>query len=300
MEIGKVRLNLEFYNDAILYSDGDIEEELLKIVRTTEDYDAVLLRETRWPILYHLHKDRENILAWYPFTGEEETLEIGAGCGALTGLLAKNCKSVLCNDISLRRSKINAYKNSDYDNIEILVGSFSDIKLDKKFDIITLIGVLEYAGLYVQADNPYVEMLKKIKAFLKPGGKVLIAIENRFGLKYWAGCREDHTGRYYDGLEGYPDSKGIRTFSKKELQEILNQSGLTQYKFYYPMPDYKFAKMIFSDERSPQSGEIRNEPRNFDSDRLVTFDENAVLNQVIQEGMFEFFANSYFVDAGVK
>ena len=51
---------------------------------------------------------------------------------------------------------------------------------------------------------------------LAPGGKIVIAIENRLGLKYWAGCAEDHVGKYFEGLEGYHNTKGVRTYSKKE------------------------------------------------------------------------------------
>lgn len=37
-------------------------------------------------------------------------------------------------------------------------------------------------------------MLNMLKPFLKENGKVLLAIENKFGLKYWCGAAEDHTG----------------------------------------------------------------------------------------------------------
>ncbi|MFQ9152801.1 MAG: hypothetical protein ACLR6B_16255 [Blautia sp.] len=31
-------------------------------------------------------------------------------------------------------------------------------------------------------------MLQLVERHLAPGGKIVIAIENRLGLKYWAGC----------------------------------------------------------------------------------------------------------------
>ena len=30
-----------------------------------------------------------------------------------------------------------------------------------------------------------------------------MAIENKLGLKYWSGCKEDHTGRYFEGVSKY-------------------------------------------------------------------------------------------------
>ena len=52
-----------------------------------------------------------------------------------------------------------------------------------KFDYITLIGVLEYANLYTYTENPYIDFLNSIKKFLKKDGKLLIAIENKLGMK---------------------------------------------------------------------------------------------------------------------
>ncbi|MEF9988303.1 MAG: class I SAM-dependent methyltransferase [Christensenella sp.] len=300
MKIGNVIVNMDYYDESFTYSEGDIEDELLEIVKSNATYDDILMDDNRWSILYHLHSGRENVLAWYPFTGEETVLEVGAGCGAITGLLARSCKRVVCNDISLRRSQINAYKNSEYSNIEIDVGNFMSVDFKEKFDIITLIGVLEYAENYVHEENPFVSMLKITKGMLKEGGKLIIAIENKFGLKYWAGCREDHTARFYEGIEGYPNTQGVRTFSKKQLCAMLQEAGLAQYEFYYPLPDYKFAKTVFSDKRLPSAGEIGDIYHNYDNDRLVTFDEPSVYDQVIHEGMFDFFANSFLITAGIK
>ena len=67
----------------------------------------------------------------------------------------------------------------------------------------------------------------------------MIAIENKYGLKYWAGCEEDHTANYFSGIEGYVGVDFVRTFCKKELQDIADQAGLSKKKFYYPYPDHK-------------------------------------------------------------
>lgn len=53
----------------------------------------------------------------------------------------------MANDLSKRRSTINAYKNQDASNLEIMVGNFNVVaeKMEERFDYVTLIGVLEYA-----------------------------------------------------------------------------------------------------------------------------------------------------------
>ena len=53
-----------------------------------------------------------------------------------------------------------------------------DIPLQARFDVVTLIGVLEYSRKFVRAENPLQAMLAYCRAMLKPGGPLLIAIEN--------------------------------------------------------------------------------------------------------------------------
>lgn len=104
--IGNVLLNLDYYDGEDAYSDGSIEDRLLEIVKTTpkEDYQKVILTEKSWPIFYHLSPERENILDWYEWKDDASVFEVGAGCGAISGVLCRNAKRVVANDLSKRRS----------------------------------------------------------------------------------------------------------------------------------------------------------------------------------------------------
>lgn len=127
---------------------------------------------------------------------------------------------------------------------------------------------------------------------------MIIAIENRLGLKYCAGCREDHTGRYFDSIENYPEDKGIHTFSKAELKALTERSGFDICEFYYPYPDYKLTSAIYSDSYLPRKGELNNNYRNFDGDRIIAFDERRAFDSLIDNGLFAEFSNSFLVTAG--
>lgn len=295
--IGNVKLNDTFYHGADLYSDGDIEEDLLQLVTEERDIMKILQHDNRWPILYHLSPVRQNIVNWYDFDSSADVLEIGSGCGAITGALSRKAKSVTCIELSKRRSMINATRNQECGNVEIMIGNFNDIKLEKKYKYITLIGVLEYANYYTDGANPFVEFLSNIKNMLTEDGKLLIAIENKYGLKYWAGYKEDHTGILFDGLEGYKNTKSsVRTFSKEGLEEIIREAGYPKYEFYYPFPDYKFPQQIFSDEYLPKSEDIVSGFHSYDMSRVRLFDENSVFAQIIEDHKFDFFSNSYFIE----
>lgn len=298
IQIGDIQIHLDTYGGADSYSDGPIEDDLLEIVRSHKDTASVLADDPRWPVTYHLHPSRENLLAWYDFDGTEDVLEIGSGCGALTGLLASRCRSVTCSDISLKRCEINAWKNVVHENIEMHAGNFADLAISRRFDVVTLIGVLEYACSYYPAgkgSDPFEMLLGAARGFLKPDGVLMVAIENKFGLKYWAGAREDHTGCLYDNLHGYPGPSLVRTFSREELADLLSAAGLPFQEFYYPYPDYKFCQEIYSDARLPRPGELGDPMHNYDQDRVVNFDEAKVFTEVIRAGAFPFFANSFLV-----
>lgn len=300
-KIGNVELDYEFYKGNDQYSDGDIENDLLEYVKNSDNLLDILNKEDRWPILYHLSALRQNILQWYSFKKDCTVLEIGSGCGAITGVLCENAKRVICNDLSKKRSMINAYRNKKYTNLQIKVGNFNDVVFHEKFDYITLIGVLEYAAYYTASDHPFEDFLMTIKKHLKKDGKLLIAIENKFGLKYWAGCQEDHTGIYFDGLEGYQNTKSkVRTFSKNALEKILIHAGFKQNNFYYPFPDYKFPNEIYSEDYMPGIADLTCSRESYSGERLLLFDETAVLSQIIEDDMFPFFANSFFVEANVE
>lgn len=298
-KIGKIQMDLSKYCGNDNYSDGKIEDELLEAC-INDEQEKLLYNSNKWPVLYHLSSIRENILEWYPIKNTDDVLEIGAGCGAITGILSEKSKSVTCVDLSKKRSMINAYRHKSAENIKLIVGNFQDVEpMLGKYDIITLIGVWEYSALYIDdADCSYTAMLKLIQRHLKPNGKILIAIENKTGLKYWNGASEDHTGKQYSGLNDYIDNDKIRTFSKREIEQMLIESGIEEYCFYYPYPDYKLPDTIYTDNHMPEVTELRSFKRDYASPRIYNFMDATVSDQICEDNMFGYFSNSYLIVCG--
>lgn len=297
--IGNVLVDYTYYNGEDLYTEGAAEDRLLDYVKnhTALEYEHYIQETRTWSVMYHLSYIRENVVSWLPIRPQDNVLEIGSGCGAITGALARMANTVTCVELSKKRSLINAYKNREYDNIQILVGNFEDVEkgLNRKFDYITLIGVLEYAASYISGERPYETFLEILKGHLNPGGKIVIAIENRLGMKYFAGCKEDHLGQYFGGIEGYGKDSHVRTFSKESLEKLLDTAGYKNSRFYYPYPDYKLPTTIYSDDKLPGFGELNTNLRNYDDDRLVLFDETKAFDSMIEEGRFPEFSNSFVI-----
>lgn len=300
--IGKIKLDLTRYPGEDFYCDGEVEDELLNIAKNLSpvEFDRVIEEKESWPILYHLSSLRENIVEWIPMSPDAKVLEVGSGCGAITGAFARKAGSVTCVDLSKKRSSINAYRHGDCDNITIHVGNFKDIEPDlpNDFDYICLIGVFEYGQGYIGGETPYEDFLKILMPHLKKGGRIIIAIENKYGLKYFAGCKEDHLGTYFSGIENYVEGGGVRTFSRNRLETIFKNCGVEEYHFYYPYPDYKFMTTLYSDEYQPRKGELFNNMRNYDRDRMLLFDEKNAYDGIAADGLFSVFANSYIAVLG--
>ncbi len=292
--------NLSFYKDEDIYSDGDIEDEILRLISENEpeDYTDAIFDNFSWPAFYYLTNIRQNILNWYPFESNSDILEIGCGLGAITGMLCDMAKSVTAVELSKRRASGALLRCRNKSNLEIIVGNLNDIQFDRKFDYITLIGVLEYQGSVSDSEHPYVDFLKKLRTLLKPGGKVLIGIENKYGLKYWCGAHEDHTTVPFDGINDYSLSGSrVRTFSKAALTELVRTSGFDHTYFYYPMPDYKLPTVIYSEKCMPTDGNMQNMVPYYipDGNSLIA-DERKLWNDIVKNGTFDFFSNSFLVE----
>lgn len=294
------KLNLKWYRNDDMYSDGDVEDDIIKYIAQNEpeDYEKTIYENFDWPVYYHLTNTRKNLLNWYPFGEDASVLEIGAGCGAITGLLCDKCRKVTAVELSKRRATAAQLRCREKNNLEVIVGNLNDIEFEEKFDYITLIGVLEYQGTYTDSDNPYRDFLVKIKSLLKDNGKLLIAIENKYGVKYWCGAVEDHTGIPFDGLNQYKLSgRKVRTFAKEELKELLAESGYINTYYYFPMPDYKLPTVIYSEKYMPRNANMEFvRPYYVPSAQTLLIEEKGLYGDIIKNNAFDFFANSFLVE----
>lgn len=296
-KIGKVLINYDNYKGSDAYNEGDdVEERILEVLKTGQNITEALLQDSRWPILYQLSPRRECIIEPMDIRKSDNVLEIGAGMGAVTGAIAKRCNSVECIELSKRCSLANAYRNQGYDNIQIVVGNFQDITFQHQYDVITLIGVLEYAQSYIRTENPYQDFLKKIYGLLKEGGRLYIAIENKLGLKYFAGCMEDHIGIPFAGIEGYSEKDRARTFTKSELTALILDAGFCSTYYYYPFPDYKLPREIFSDDFLPNESFVP-ELQNYDMDKISVFNERKAYQSLSGLEEIKTLSNSFLVEA---
>lgn len=293
------------------YSDGNVEKYILSAIKRTNDLSdgsEELMRLAKdWPSYYHLGIGRSNVLKCLDLKSQIKVLELGSGCGAVTRYLGEKFKSVDCVEGSLLRAEITRERCRDLRNVKVFCSDINKVKFEQNYDMVTLIGVLEYSPVYASCDNkedPFISFLKLAKSALKPDGILIIAIENKIGIKYWSGCQEDHTEKIYDGIHGYPIENTPKTFSKAEINDLLGKVGFKDIDFYYQFPDYKFATDIFSnvgDDRKQYFHNWISIPFSaYNIQRKNTFHEGLALKTLSEAGLLREFSNSFLIIAGNK
>jgi 2-polyprenyl-3-methyl-5-hydroxy-6-metoxy-1,4-benzoquinol methylase len=243
-------LNLYTSNSqSINYSDGEVLEQYIEAsIDQCQNLSSLSLDLSTyirdWPSEYHFSRRRGNLLRCLENLENQTVLEIGAGCGAITRYLGESNCDVTAVEGSLRRARICAKRCRGLDNVKVVSSNFFELDFQEKFNVITFIGVLEYSGKYINHPSPYQAVLEKARQHLAPDGILIIAIENKLGLKYFMGCSEDHTRVRFDGIQGYISGSKIKTFGKVELESLLAQSGFESSVFLCPYPDYKIPSSI--------------------------------------------------------
>ena len=292
----------------ISYSDGDdVEYCIAEIINNACDL-TVLSAELGshckdWPTIYHLSGKRGNVLR--PFEEQlrgKTVLEVGAGCGAITRYLGETGADVLALEGSPTRASIAAARCRDLNNVIVVAEAFHRFKPTSTFDVITLIGVLEYARKFFpgKGADPVEAMLATSRGLLKPGGILIIAIENQLGLKYFAGFPEDHVGKPMFGIEGHYSEDDVVTFGRRELSARVAKAGLPIQQWWYPFPDYKLPSLMVSEAGAlPQRGiDLTSVVRSAciadpQYPLSVSFNQERAWRPVIHNGLLSHMANSF-------
>ena len=283
------------------WRDGS-EDKLEAIFIDTEDLscasDELAQNITDWPTQYHFDRRRTNILRPINFNSNSRVLDVGAGTGVMSRYAAEKGATVVALEGDEKRARLASLRCEGL-NVDVRCGSVDDFDDSEGFDLILVIGVLEYATNHTDGPSGF---LKKLSQLLNPDGALVIAIENQMGLAYWMGANEDHLNEPWVGLEGYVSTNSVKTFSKPVLSSLLTDAGFKHQNWLYPFPDYKLPLTIISDraymenDRVDLIDQLVGTPVDRSrSSVLPIFDTRALHRQVIDSDMGEEMSNSFLV-----
>lgn len=219
------------------YADGS-EGPILEVLEEAHDRstasDELARHVADWPTRYHLSRQRANLLRPLALGPGTRVLDVGAGTGVLTRYAAETGADVVALEGALPRARAAAARCDGLPNVEVVCGPVDAFDDPTGFDVVLCVGVLEYAG------EP---LLARLRSLTRPGGVLVVAIENQLGLKYLLGYGEDHLGEPWAGVEGYRTGTP-RTWSRRRLGGLLAQAGFPAQRWTFPFPDYKLPSVV--------------------------------------------------------
>ena len=285
----------------VTWRDG-AEDRMKSILLSADDRstasDFLASHITDWPSRYHLDRRRTNILRPINFDKSLRVLDVGAGTGVMSRYAAERGARVVALEGDSMRAELASLRCEGL-NVDVQCRSVEDFDDTEGFDLILVIGVLEYANNHPDGSSGFIEKLSQL---LNPDGALVIAIENQMGLAYWMGANEDHLNEPWVGLEGYVSTDSVKTFSKPALSSLLANAGFKHQNWFYPFPDYKLPLAILSDlaymenDRVDLIDQLVGSP--VDRSRsgvLPFFDTRALHRQVIDSDMGQDMSNSFLV-----
>lgn len=247
---------------------GDICSEIKDLlIKYSGDTKLALKEEPELSYFQALSATRENVLEWYDFQADASLLEVGSGLGALTGLFGRRVREVTVIDENEADLEVNRLRHEARGNIRYVKGTLDALE-GRTFDYVVMAGSLK---------APYEAQIKQAKSLLKPGGTLIVAVDNRLGVKYQAGAKPDET-----------------CLLKEELTRLLSGSGEEgTLQYYYPMPDYRLPVTIYSENHLPAKGELAHAVIAYDYPEYIRFDPGKLYDEICEAGLFEQFANSF-------
>jgi len=290
------------------YSDGEqTEARLLAVVSQAQDR-SIFSPELAgaiddWPSEYHLSRARHCLIRPLGVRAGNKVLELGCGCGAITRYLGEIGAEVVAVEGALARARVAAERCRDLSNVRVVVDDLLRFDTEERFDWVFLIGVLEYAAMFSSSQNPFQDYLRSVARFCAPGARIVVAIENKLGLKYFNGCGEDHVGIPYFGIQDIYGARSPRTFGRQELVAQLGAAGLPSTYFYYPFPDYKLPSVILAEDAltDPHFDAVdliaRSHARDYSGSPYRGFDEALAFAVLAENGLLADLSNSFLVIA---
>lgn len=225
----------------------------------------------------------------FPIRADWRVLDIGAGWGSLSVALSTLCTEVVALESALERARFIRIR-ADQDRICNLIpvhGTLGNPPLRRDhFDLVAMNGVLEWLGwsdLTRDTRRVQVELLRKARERLRPGGWLYVGIENRFGISYFLGAM-DHSYLKYTSLLPRPlahwatrhkRGHAYRTYTYSPIgyRRLLEEAGFDAVEFFGVMPTYsrpinywplgdgipirRFARVLFSEKPNTLSFKSR-------------------------------------------
>lgn len=184
-------------------------------------------------------------------------LDIGCGYGVLGQALAGSGRAVVFVDSTLERCEFAVKRCQELGNTQVtglVTADWTAVPLPKdSVDVAIVNGVLEWVGSGTprQAIEAQMGFLRHVAALLRPGGMLLLGIENRYALRYFYKTPDNHSRLPFASIMPRPVANlysriasrkpySTLTWSYGEHETRLRACGFGSVKMVALWPDYRY------------------------------------------------------------
>ena len=168
------------------------------------------------------------------------------------------------------------------------------------YDFVVAVNVISYA-------HSPAAMLRQARGLLHPKGRLLLAADNRLGIRYFCGDRDTYTWKTYDGIENYTHlrpweraSMEGRSYAMAELEGFLEEAGFGRRRFYSVFPRLENPQLLLAHGYIPNEGlDIRLFPE-YNSPETVFLLEEELYPSLLENGLLHAMANGFFVECPIS
>ena len=275
--------------------DKQENEQFMKLLETCSPLEAVQQAIPQFETMM-FSPQREAALELLDIKKGEVCIDFGCMWGNLAVGMAKRGGVVLAVDQTLDSLKFLRARTHDenLDNIFCIQDDIRKVSLDGLADVATINGVLEWVPEFgdvelksfygkrqardYPATNPeqvQLDFLSRASRSLRDGGRLLLAIENRFDYSQFLGRPDPHSNLLFTSFLPRRVSNAISMavlarpyvnylYSFRKLEHLLLAGGFSKVELHMAFPDYRFPTLIL-----PYDSGISSYRRHWDSKRSM-------------------------------
>lgn len=225
---------------------------------------------------------KRGLLQWYDFEQDAKVLYIGDSMDALAEMLMEQPLTVVC--VSVEQSCSNGWQQEHK-------GSF---------DYLIAVEALE------RTEKPE-QVLQSWRSLLQEDGRLLLGMNNRFGIRYFCGDRDPYTGRSFDGIEGYrraydkkEDVFRGRCYSRDEMEKMLRAAGWNAFQFFSVLSDLHNPGLIYAEDYLPNEDLANRLFPTYNHPDVLFLEEAPLYESLENNGLFHKLANAWLIECGPR
>jgi SAM-dependent methyltransferase len=192
-------------------------QHLLEVLSQARDRsswsDELSTHVDHWEDRFHLSNQRANVVRGLALDDPDAVLEIGAAAGALTRYLGENASVVDALETDRALAAAARLRCADLPHVVVHELDLDDVPAEPAYDLIVAADVPASSGT---AGDDLARLLQTCRRLLRPGGHVVVAVDNTDGVRRRAGGRPPARG----------DGGAPLLASRDELERAASTAGL--------------------------------------------------------------------------